>query len=699
MGSLSFGAFEIVVITQLFPRGREFVAGRYPPSVLAIYDVVTADPGWGAATTWAEQSLVVARVLRERPDLAAAYQSDIDAGYMGFGDGGDDEMDAAIRAVEQAGADERGLPESLPEDGMLGGEDSEGPEWAPSPPPTRGPGLPRPAPSPAAPPPPLPTDEPDQQEQQAEEQVQTGADEGAAESVATWLNAQLSDPATPLRVGRTADLMVFFGEKSQAAVAAVAATITIPAGQEHLDVQIRLASLDFVVPSLAQPHRISREGRSESRAHFDITPKHEGPSKLSVHVDVDGNFLQRLDITFDIGTDAEPEIANYGRPASAAGVLKPRVAKLEFMPAVGGYEVTAGDVLPEPVMIWITQDELGARIKSVREALLGFVSDKAVSLELDLAPEVTDAALRKLAFEGYLLFRALFAGPQASPQLKQIGTWLRESLSDDVRTLQVVSTGFPVPWPLMYLADRFDTTPLSWDNFVGMRHVVEQVTMAKIETHADPTIASTPELSVRVLFNEGIDASMPSHPIAAQREYWRNRGVVLTEGTTVDDLIGTALTSSTTDKVLYLYCHAQTSPSDAQDSCLILTGGERVTLGQLSVFAPWEDALTARPLVFLNACESAELTPDFYDGFVLYFLAKGARGVIGTECKTPGLFASEWAKAFFDELFAGNALGEVVLDLRRRFLSDHNNPLGLLYGVHCDTDTVVAPALVPQSGR
>ncbi len=111
------------------------------------------------------------------------------------------------------------------------------------------------------------------------------------------------------------------------------------------------------------------------------------------------------------------------------------------------------------------------------------------------------------------------------------------------------------------------------------------------------------------------------------------------------------------------------------------------------MFAPWGSALSGHPLVFINACESGELTPTFYDGFVPYFLAKGARGVIGTETKTPGLFASEWAKAFFDDFFTGKPLGQVVLDQRRRFLAEHNNPLGLLYGIHCDTDTVVSPAL------
>ena len=161
----------------------------------------------------------------------------------------------------------------------------------------------------------------------------------------------------------------------------------------------------------------------------------------------------------------------------------------------------------------------------------------------------------------------------------------------------------------------------------------------------------------------------------------------------VEDLVKVALAKGATDKVIYLYCHAEASAKDSDDSRLIFTGSKSVSLGQLSVFAPIEDVLESHPLVFINACESGELTPNFYDGFVPYFLAKGARGVIGTECKTPGLFASEWAKAFFDELFAGKALGQVVLELRKRFLAEHNNPLGLLYGVHCDTDTVVSPAL------
>ena len=189
----------------------------------------------------------------------------------------------------------------------------------------------------------------------------------------------------------------------------------------------------------------------------------------------------------------------------------------------------------------------------------------------------------------------------------------------------------------MYLTERFDAAPLAWENFIGMRHVVEQIPMAEISAVPPATtIDSAPEMSVRALFNDTIDESMPSKPVAEQRRYWGARGVTLTEGAKVEDLVKSALAKGATDKVIYLYCHAEASAKDSDDSKLIFTGSQSVSLGQLSVFAPIEDVLESHPLVFINACESGELTPNFYDGFVPYFLAKGARGVIGTECKTPG---------------------------------------------------------------
>ena len=124
--------------------------------------------------------------------------------------------------------------------------------------------------------------------------------------------------------------------------------------------------------------------------------------------------------------------------------------------------------------------------------------------------------------------------------------------------------------------------------------------------------------------------------------------------------------AATDDQILYFYCHAESAglgdPGGPDASALVLTDA-RITLADLNLDAPTTTPLRGKPLVFINACESAELSPAFYDGFVPYFMAKGARGVIGTQCKTPALFAAEWAQRFFERFLDGADLGD---DLPRR---------------------------------
>jgi hypothetical protein len=677
MGLLGERAFESVSLATLFgdDRGRRFIADRYPGSVLELYDAVVAHSAWPGATSLSERAVVVAMVLMKRPDTARRFRSDLNAGLLGFGYGDDEEWDAALRDVMDFIRDERYREESRPE-----ADPPPRPRTRGGVPGAGGVGFDRGA-------------------------VDTNADgvllpvehDVAGGVVDTWLNAEVDNKGRPLEAFQKYTLEVYYGEKSDTAQASGRVSVFFAEDDASVDLSVQLVSSseDFTVPKHPQTLTLARDGTSDGSVLFPIVPLHDGPSTVSVVVDVKGNFLQRLDLTFDVGAESEPEVANYGRTVGAASVLERRAARLEINPAVGGYELHAPQLFPDKhLRILITADELSARIEAVRKVLLAWVGQRDVALKLDVSPDNGDALLRDLAEKGFRLYQAIFRGPDASPSLREVGRWLLESLSADVTTLQVVSTGFPVPWPLVYLTDRFDHEHLSWDNFIGMRHVVEQIRMTQNDVAPPPkTIESTPEMTVRTIYNNGIDEQISDAPVADQRAYWGARGVVVTEGSTADDLMRSALAASAVDKVLYLYCHATASQSDTDESKLTFTGRQSVSLGTLWRSAPDDDKLSSRPLVFLNACESADMSPNFYDGFVPYFEAKGARGVIGTECKIPGLFASKWAQAFFDELFTGKPLGDVVLELRKRFLTQHNNPLGLLYGVHCDTDTVVAPAL------
>jgi len=88
--------------------------------------------------------------------------------------------------------------------------------------------------------------------------------------------------------------------------------------------------------------------------------------------------------------------------------------------------------------------------------------------------------------------------------------------------------------------------------------------------------------------------------------------------------------------------------------------------------------LSTQPLVFLNMCESAQITPSLSDGFIDFFLNRRARAVIGTECMMTVEFAHPFAESVLEGLLAGEPLGQVMLDARRQFIKQ-KNPLGLAY--------------------
>ena len=177
-------------------------------------------------------------------------------------------------------------------------------------------------------------------------------------------------------------------------------------------------------------------------------------------------------------------------------------------------------------------------------------------------------------------------------------------------------------------------------------------------------VSNSPSLSVSLNLNVGIDEQMKFDGVARQVQDWAARSeslqgaVELTQRQTKTELIE-ALSQLSNDQLMYFYCHANTSQPGASggpwSSYIELAGGEQITLSELNREAPSKETLPGNPLIFLNACESAEISPEFYDGFVPYFMAKGARGVVGTECKTPALFAAEWALLFFPRFLSGDS--------------------------------------------
>ncbi|MBI5248822.1 MAG: CHAT domain-containing protein [Desulfomonile tiedjei] len=236
--------------------------------------------------------------------------------------------------------------------------------------------------------------------------------------------------------------------------------------------------------------------------------------------------------------------------------------------------------------------------------------------------------------------------------------------------------------------------------FLGFKHIIEELPPGDGDLDPPKDIDGRP-LTAGVCFNWDIDQDFRLEVVQEQDAFWKrlqqHHGVRLTEGKTSEDVVNWLKKPKLENQILYFFCHAESRSLDRggpDSSAIELTGGKQTTLRYFKLKAPADRfKLAGSPLVFINGCQSASMSPLFYDGWVPYFLAKGARGVMGPVWDIPAVFASEWAIRLFNRLVEGPPIGEAMLWLRREFLLKHNNLLGLAYSLYCDGETRIHPAL------
>jgi hypothetical protein len=456
---------------------------------------------------------------------------------------------------------------------------------------------------------------------------------------------------------------------------------------------------------------VPQTGKSKNRARFDIEPKHEGEGVINAVFLKDGSFVQLMTVRLSVGVPTQTGLLTeepLGRPVDAAFAAQPRDLSITIWEDNSHFRLIMSGAVGAMASLPITLPELDQMISQMRQELLSIVQLEVGSTRtrvyqtgIEIPAEVNQQALQQLAKAGFRLYQRIFYSPAAPPGLNLLGDKLRQMAQEETLKIQIFSQQFVLPWGILYLAEEYDPSQVDPEMFLGLKHIIEHIPLQPGMHVIHSEIDSRPGLTVSLNVNADIDLQMGASFIADQQDYWNeieqsgSARVILRK---TQDEVQRALGDPTTaDQLLYFYCHA-VSKSLAEGggpdaSTLVLSGGERLTLADLHVFAPTRRPLPGAPLVFINACESAELSPLFYDGFVPYFMAKGARGVIGTECKTPALFAAEWAKRFFDHFLTGGSLGQIALDLRREFFYEHNNLLGLLYGLYVDGDTKIVPGL------
>jgi hypothetical protein len=60
----------------------------------------------------------------------------------------------------------------------------------------------------------------------------------------------------------------------------------------------------------------------------------------------------------------------------------------------------------------------------------------------------------------------------------------------------------------------------------------------------------------------------------------------------------------------------------------------------------------------------------------------GQEGVIATEFHVPDWFAAAFTEELYKHLLSGKPIGEALITIRRYFLEEQGNPLGLAYTLY-----------------
>jgi hypothetical protein len=148
-------------------------------------------------------------------------------------------------------------------------------------------------------------------------------------------------------------------------------------------------------------------------------------------------------------------------------------------------------------------------------------------------------------------------------------------------------------------------------------------------------------------------------------------------------------------EVVYFYTHGrrQPLPGASPSPSLELGAGEQlvprdIVAWRLTIW-PADHWQQTSPLVFINGCHTAELTPESLVNFVDAFGAAYAAGVIGTEISLYESAASKAAEQFFMHFRNQQSVGEALHRMRRHLLSK-GNLLGLAYTAYCSTELKLA---------
>lgn len=528
------------------------------------------------------------------------------------------------------------------------------------------------------------------------------------------------DNTIPLKAGNVYELKINLAAPRKTAFEHTSAQplidleSTLPDEIKLLNVLIVLDSEDVILyGSKEQVLTIERDGFSKNTATFTIEPKRGSECRIDAAFFYEGRCFQVIEYSLQVGgrsTGKQVLFAKETRGRTLEAVVTQKGSgqpcSLVIVKRENGYQFILTGTGVTRAFVPLTPAGVAQLVADARADLLDIVNtdyqnDKVYQSEQTfIPPDVHAATLTKLARRGKLLYQRLFVGNQGGSEM---ATMLSQISQVRQLHIEVIAEEFIFPWALIYDGALDPVDPHA---FWGFKHVIEYIPEFTLRSPRSfdlelASIKNNERLPMAFVANTRIDDELqsvvPPYPkvIEPQTSFFSTLKTVAMERHTTTKEFFNLLKNPQAPPLIYINCHASSNaPAEAggtYKSFIMLSDG-KITIDDLDLDAPPlpGGGLLNGPLIFLNACQSAELTPYLYAGLVPAMLARGARGVIGTEVNTPTLFAAEFAQKFIERFTAGNTpLGSLLLELRREYLESKNNVMGLVYALYSNGDLVI----------
>ena len=364
-----------------------------------------------------------------------------------------------------------------------------------------------------------------------------------------------------------------------------------------------------------------------------------------------------------------------------------------------------------PVTPAIPRSDLATKTIGWRNQLVALSNRYGRGEEAELNTAVPDA-LRAFAQIGVEIHQALFGLPEqrGMEDLRRMADTIAQVHGGAAqRPLMIIAaTRLPLPWGIVYDRPLADAGPVDPAGFWGHRFLIERIAPAVLGKVPGRSLRFAGERSAQLVpcVNGHLDDQQHVVAAANQLKFFRELGDC---GLSCRSLVKTRaqlgewlVADQGEGRLVYFFCHASSAKTiddrffQSREASDVGTWLDLDADEALRIDIPWlmktrVRPLDGQPLVFLNACSTAEGDREFQSPFLTQFMREyDARGLIGSDWKMPTVFADAFSRRFLGRfLTPGTSLDQAFVATSDEFMAA-GNPFPLIYAIYGRPDIVVS---------